>query len=143
MWLYPPDKDGNSLMAHPATNQKDYKALKAGILRDLFDESDEKKNERKNKLEVLDKEIFVSDEELKNYVDDVFAEQYRNSSYRILVRAKNDAKAQKAYFNFINAYHKDQKGERFGNICCLSVELAEKLLKSHIKPKKQRHKRKW
>lgn len=91
----------------------------------------------------MDTEIFIDDSKLRNYVDDVFAEAYRESSYRSLLKAKNTPKAQIAYFNFVNAYLKDKKSNQFGNICCLAVDLAKNLLRDPIRPKKQRHKRKW
>jgi len=35
LWLYPPDEEGNSLMASPARYQEDFMAVKMGIARKL------------------------------------------------------------------------------------------------------------
>lgn len=57
-------------------------------------------------------------------------------SYDILIQAKNNPNTIGAYFNFINAYHLEEKGDvSKGNICCLVVEHAEKLLKENYKRK--------
>lgn len=78
----------------------------------------------------MDKEIEVSDETLKKYVDDIFAKQYRRSSYDTLIMAKKKKAAIKGYYNFINAYHLYENGEQsFGNICCLAVDYAKELLR--------------
>lgn len=52
----------------------------------------------------MDSEIYVSDEELRQFVNEIFAKEYRSSSYQILLDAKKNKKAKVAYFNFINAY---------------------------------------
>jgi len=60
MWLYPPDENGNSLMARPATSEEDYRAFKKGILRNLFERRS--KADRKEFRQKLDAEVIVSDE---------------------------------------------------------------------------------
>lgn len=51
IWLYPKDEKGNSLMAFPKRNQKDYTALKKGIVRNILD----KKKLKKKKLKIPQK----------------------------------------------------------------------------------------
>jgi len=36
-WLYPADGDGSSDVAWPATDEKDYKAFKEGVVKDFLD----------------------------------------------------------------------------------------------------------
>jgi hypothetical protein len=127
MWLYPPDEIGNSLMARPAESQEDYTAVKKGIARKFPDST---KAERKKFMAQLDEEIYVEDQVLKDYVDDIIREDLRNSSYNTLMKARNDPRAIRAYFNFINAYHLFKKGNSsYGNICSLAIDSAEELLK--------------
>lgn len=129
-WLYPADKNGCSLMASPARRQKDFLAFKSGILRNILDRVSNKAN-RLEKREKLDKEIFITDEELRAYVDEIFEEEYRNSSFNTLTRAKNSTKAVTAYYNFINAYQLYENGEdSYGNVCCMSVDHARELLRN-------------
>lgn len=129
IWLYPADEKGNSLAAFPAKSQEDYTALKKGIVRSLIDPKNAKER-RKSFREKLDKETFVSDEELKRYVDDIIREDLRTSSYDTLIAAKNNPKAITAYYNFVNAYQLYEKGdESYGNICCLALDKAKDLLK--------------
>lgn len=133
LWLYPPDEKGNSLMACPTKSQDDYAAVKEGIARNLFDLK-ESKSRRKKLQEQLDKEIIVSDEELRNYVDEIIREDIRDSSYSNLIAAKNNPKAIIAYYNFVNAYHLYKQGDSsFGNICCLAVDRAKELLNNKKK----------
>jgi len=128
IWLYPADEKGNSLMAWPTRTQKDYDAVRQGVVRDLM--ADSTKVTRKKENEILAHPIEVSDEELRKFVDDIFAKEYRNSSYNTLIKAKNTTKAIEAYYNFINAYNLVQQGDdSYGNVCCMSVDYANKLLK--------------
>jgi len=132
MWLYPSDEKGNSLMARPAKSQEDYTAVKKGIVRKFPDRT---KAERKKFIDELDKEIFVDDHVLKTYIDDIIREDIRNSSYNTLIEAKNNPKAVKAYFNFVNAYHLYVKGnDSYGNICCLAIDSALE----YLKPKRKK-----
>ena len=127
MWLYPADEKGSSLMARPTISKEDYIAVKNGIARKFPDSN---KAKRKKFAAELDKEIFVEDQVLKKYIDDIIREDLRNSSYNTLLEARNNPKAVKAYFNFINAYHFYEQGkESYGNICCLAIDSAKKLLK--------------
>lgn len=135
LWLYPADEKGNSLMASPARSQEDYTALKNGTVRNLID-SKGAKARRKASREKLDKETFVSDEELKNYVDDIIREDLRTSSYNTLLAAKNSPKAINAYYNFVNAYQLYEKGQdSYGNTCCMAIDRAKELLKKPYKRK--------
>ncbi len=128
IWLYPADEKGNSLMAWPTRSQKDYNAVKKGAVRDIMAGST--KATRRKEKEILDKPIEVSDKKLKIFVDKIFAKEYRISSYNTLIKAKNSPKAVVAYYNFINAYYLTEKGEdSYGNICCLAVDSAKRLLK--------------
>lgn len=133
LWLYPPDKKGNSLMASPKRSQEDYTAIKQGIVRKLPDPRNAKAR-RKEFSEKIDKEIMVTDKELKTYVDDIIREDLRNSSYNTLIEAKKNPKSIIAYYNFVNAYNLYKNGEdSFGNICCASIDSAKVLLKSRKK----------
>jgi hypothetical protein len=133
MWLYPPDEKGSSLMAWPTRSQEDYTAVKRGVVRE-FPKST--KASRKKMFDVLDKEIFIDDQVLKSYVDDIIREDLRNSSYNMLIEAKNSPKAVKAYFNFVNAYQLYKNGkDSYGNICCLAIDSAKELLKPKKKKK--------
>lgn len=132
MCLYPPDEKGSSLMAWTTQSQKDYTAVKQGIAKE-FPKST--KASRKKMFDVLDKEIFVDDHILKTYVNDIIREDLRNSSYYTLIEAKNNPKAVKAYFNFVNAYQLFKNGkDSYGNICCLAIDSA----KEFLKPKKKK-----
>lgn len=132
MYLYPADKDENSQMAFPWKYQKDYDAYKQGILRNFFDER-RSKTERKARREKLNKENTVTDSELKRYVDAVFREEYRITALATLKKAQNNPNTIRAYYNFINAYQLYEKGEdSYSNICCMCVDLAEKLLKEEL-----------
>jgi len=133
LWLYPADKEGNSLMAFPSRSQEDYKALQTGIVKNIIDPINSKAR-RKAFKERLDKETHVSDKELKLYVNDIIREDLRTSSYNTLIEAKNSPKAIIAYYNFVNAYQIYERGEKsYGNICCLSLDSAKELLKKKKK----------
>lgn len=130
-WLYESDADGNSLQARPATSQEDYTALKQGRLRNIFDPREIKKRRIELKRN-QEPEIYVSDEILKNYVQAIFREDLRAYAYDIFMQAKNNPRAVKAYFHFINAYQLEASGDSsYGNICAMTLELAEKLLRDN------------
>ena len=119
-------------MAWPSKSQKDYTAVKEGIAKKFPDST---KAERKKFRDKLGQEIFVDDQVLKKYVDDIIREDLRNSSHKVLMEAKNNPKAVIAYFNFVNAYQLFEKGdESYGNICCLAIDNAVELLR----PKKKK-----
>jgi hypothetical protein len=135
-WLYPADEDGNSLLAHPKRTQRDYDAMKNGDLRNLSDPKRLKEGAKKLAAKI-DPEIFIPDDQLKDYVDDIFREDLRSSALRTFIRAKNSPKAVEAYYNFVNAYKLSQKGEDdYGNICCLALERAESLLRKENSTKR-------
>jgi len=127
LWLYPADEKGNSLMASPKRSQKDYTAVKNGEVRNLLYGSRKRSKERYTELSV---ETTVTDEKLKEYVDDIFREDLRASVYRTFLEAKNHPKAVRGYYHFVNAYHKHQEDDRsWGNTCCLALDTARDLLK--------------
>lgn len=131
MWLYQPDEKGNSLMAWPTKSQDDYIAVKKGNARKFPDRT---RAERKRFIAELDKEIFVDDHVLRTYIDIIIREDLRNSSYSTLIEAKNNPKAVKAYYNFVNAYQLYENGnDSYGNICCLAIDSAKEHLKSKRK----------
>lgn len=138
-WLYPADEKGNSLMASPYKYEKDYKAYKQGVLRDLFYES--KKEQKENKRN-LNKENYVLDNVLRSYVDAIFRDEYRDKYFRILLEAKNNKKALQFYFQFVNSYEQLEKDDSMSTICCLVAESAEQQLKKKYK-KRFRSKKKW
>ncbi|MGM0581676.1 MAG: hypothetical protein ACQETL_13405 [Bacteroidota bacterium] len=136
LWLYPADENGNSLMAVPTQYQKDYTALKKGIVRNIINPKNSRAR-RQAFREKLDKENIVPDQELKSYVDDIIREDLRNSSYNTLIKAKNHPKAVKAYFNFVNAYQIFSSGkDSYGNICFMAIDSAKELLKEQKMKKK-------
>jgi hypothetical protein len=130
-WLYARDEKGSSRMAFPAKRKEDYDAMKQGLVKSFFDwRTPEEKEKKKLEFKTLSNEVYVPDQELKNFVNKIFAKNYRISSYDILLEAKNHPVARNAYFNFINAYQKHLEDDSFGNICCLAVDRAKEILKS-------------
>ena len=116
-------------MASPARNKEDLEAYKSGELRNLLNDN-RSKQERKEENSKLDKENYVSDQTLRKYIDDIIRKDLRTSSFHILREAKNSKKAVRAYFNFVNAYELFESGEEsYGNICCLAIDHAKKLLR--------------
>lgn len=79
-------------MAFPDRSQEDYTALKNGIVKNLIDTGNAKAR-KKTFREKLNREVTVSDEELKHYVDKVIRKDLRISSYNTLVAARHDPKA--------------------------------------------------
>lgn len=141
IWFYPADENGNSLVAFPHKYKKDYDAMKKGIVQDIFARrTPEEKENRRREHKELNNEIYVSDDELRQYVDDIFAKEYRNFSYNILLEAKNHSKAKIGYFNFVNSYNKYLTENSFGNVCCMAVDYAKQLLKTP-RSKNKKHKR--
>ena len=125
IWHYPEDEKGDSLMAFPHKYLDDFRAYKAGKLRDLFASAN-----KATKGQELDKPVAISDEELKACVNNIIHEDFKSQSFRILKSAKTDPRAVKAYYNFINAYRLYQGGDKsFGNICCLAIDRAKKLMR--------------
>jgi len=128
-WLYPADEKGNSLMGFPARDEEDFYAYQQGVLKNLFDRKNSKQ-ESEEYRQKMNKIVSVSNETLRAYVDEIYRKDLRNSSYYILIEAKNNSLAVIAYYNFINAYILNQIGEgSYGNICCLAVDRAKELLK--------------
>ena len=128
IWLYPADQDGGFLVATPESNNTDFIAYKKGILTTLSPKKNKK--EREQYRELMDSEVYVDDNILRGYVDDIFAAEFRNKSYDTLLKVKDDNTKNIAYFNFINAYNLYQNGEKsYGNVCCMAIDYAEYLLK--------------
>lgn len=139
-WLYPKDKNNCRRMAFPHRYEEDYFAMKQGILTNLKDKTEDEIEQRRKEREELDREIYVDDRELLEYVEDVFHKDYVFSSYNILREAKEHKKAKIGYFNFINAYHKSKEVDSFTNVCCMAVDFAKDLMKS-TKLKRKKRKR--
>lgn len=137
LWLYPADEKGNSLMASPHRSQKDYDAYKKGTLKKLGG----RYNSRKRQIEFRNKingVIHVSDEQLKVYVNDIMAPEFRSWAFKTLIKAKNNHKAVSAYYNFINAYLLHEEDGSFGNVACMAVDHAEALLRKPYNPSKKK-----
>ena len=116
-------------MAQPTRSQEDFNAWKSGVLRDFFNHKKTSEG-RKKMFEILNAEISISDKELKEYIDDIFREDIRSMAYRTFLRAKESKRAIKSYYQFINAYQLYKNGEdSYGNICCLTLDSAEELLR--------------
>lgn len=124
IFLYPSDGKG-SVMAFPTDNQKDYNAYKRGELERPFSFTKKNIKESRERSMKYEREVSVTEEELKEMVYSYFAEEYRESSLRILLRAKNHPVAIKDYYTFINRYLEDE----CNNICGLVVDSAEMNLK--------------
>jgi hypothetical protein len=124
-------------MAHPTETYVDYSAFIKGILRPLPDRRNSR-TKRKEMREKLNKEVLVSDEQLKAYINNLIRDDLRVSSFKILSEAKNSKHAVMAYYNFVNAYHLHKAGDdSYGNIACMSIDLAKKLLKETNRSCKQ------
>jgi hypothetical protein len=121
LYLYP-EVDGGSMSASPRKNQKEYDLYKSGVIKNLFTPST--RESRKKYRQELYAEIEVSDVRLKEMVDEIFAKQYRKSSYNILIESKTHPLARKHYYAFINSYNSDK-----GNVCCLTVDSAKEIMK--------------
>ena len=128
LWLYPADENGNRVVAFPYKSQDEYNAVKEGIVKDIM-YKENPKAKRKIYWEKLNKKIVLTDEELKHFVDKIFAVQFRATSYDTLIKAKNHPKAIAAYYNFVNAYYLSKTERSYNNICCLAVDKAKELLR--------------
>jgi len=117
-------------MAWPTKDQDDYNALKQCVVQDIRRKK-RNKTERKEYWRILNQEVEVSDERLKNYIGDIIRKDLQKTSFNILIEAKKSKKAISAYYNFINAYRLFKEGQdSYGNICCLAIDNARELLKS-------------
>lgn len=137
-FLYP-EVDGGSIMASPRKNQEDYNAYKQGVLRNFLDKT---KAERKKSAEEWSLKfktpVEITDKELLEAVNDIFAEQYRKESYSILLRAKKHPIAVVDYHIFVNAWNLIKKGEDYGNTACMSIDGArDNLMRMRPKQKKK------
>ncbi len=89
LWCYPADEKGNSLVAFPYKYKADYEAMKTGIVKNVMDMDLDENPKLIEAKKSLDKEIYITNLELKSYVDDIFAEKYRNESYQRRSAAKS------------------------------------------------------
>ncbi len=130
-WFYPIDEKNCYQMAFPYKRETDYQAYKEGILSNIMNS---KRKKRKEFWEILNKEVFVTDEVLRTYVEKVFDKAYHQKAFRILLEAKNSKKAILQYYNFINAnqQYEDDDNKR-DNLCCMIVDTAEEKLKKKYK----------
>ncbi len=125
-------------MANPTRSQEDYDAMVMGKLRDLGARSD---STRSLDFTRLDRPVEIDDEILKKYIDEIFRRDLRTYAYHIYRRAHNSSTAKKAYYQFINAYELSNGGrEGYGNICCLTLDLAEDLLRKENTVRSKRKK---
>ena len=137
MFFYPSDKDGNSLVGYPTKNQEDYNAYKQGILRQPFKFT---KAERKAKSIAWDKKFRqpceLSDKELVEAVNSVFAQEYREDAINTFRRAKNHPIAIEDYHIFCNAIKHTQNGDDCSITACMLLDGAkDNLMRS--KPRKK------
>lgn len=116
-------------MAQPTKVQEDYNAWKSGVLRNFLDRKKSSESSKKM-FEILNAEVSITGKELKEYIDDIFGEDIRSMAYRTFTRAKESKSAIKSYYQFINAYQMYKEGDdSYGNICCLTLDSAEELLR--------------
>lgn len=124
IYLYPSDKDGNSIMAFPYRNEEDYRAYKKGIVKPLID----KKNLRDRKKmweEKYLKENDLTKEEIYEAVDNVFAEDYKERAKKVFIKAKENKC--KDYLIFVNSWIHTKNGDDCSNNMCLAYDtLCEK-----------------
>lgn len=130
VFFYPPNNDGSRLIARPKSSQDDYNAYKTKLLTDIFDET---KAERKAKSLIWDMKfktpVIISSEELLVAVNEIFAEEFRDSSYSLLLRAKEHPIAIEDYYIFVNAWLITKKGDNHANTACMSIDGIIKHLK--------------
>lgn len=135
LWLYPQDEKGNSLMAHPKKDQKDYSAVKNKEVRNLHDGI---KKRAKEQFAELSTPVHISDEELKKYVADIFREDLQASAYDTFLKAKTHPNTIRGYYYFVNAYHRHIEDESWSNTCCFALDTALALVKEEKIRKKQK-----
>ncbi|WP_203293581.1 hypothetical protein [Luteirhabdus pelagi] len=129
IWFHQPEEDGGAYIAFPYKDAEDFKAYKENRLRNVLDKHNTR-TRRQAFRKKLNAPVEVSDETLRQYVDDMLRKDIRRSSYELLIKAKNNNQAVIAYYNFVNAYQLTKKGEdSYGNICCASLDVAKRLLK--------------
>jgi len=119
--LYPPDNKGNSLMADPLYKQEDLLAFRNGELESIWTRS-----RTYDLFDILNREIDTpfSDDQLRESVNYIFGEQYRESSFNSLKRAFNSTNKNKYYIQYVNAYLETirEGGEDLSITCCLIVD---------------------
>lgn len=140
IWLYPKDEKRNSQMAFPRKYQKDYTAIKQGVVKNFLQGRDRESS--KEMFKKLNVENYVSDDVLKTYVDDYFAKEYRKISYEILLEAKYIPEARESYFNFVNAYQMHLQDGSYRNTPAMAVDHAEYVLKQRRKRRKEKKRNK-
>lgn len=128
--LYPADEHGNSLMADPLKIEEDYIAFKEGIVKPMINYT---KADLKQKLiawgEKFNSPIEISDEELLEAVNNIFAKEYRDKAYKTFLKAKTHNIAIKDYYNFVNAWKHTLSGDDCSGTACMTLDSAEDNLK--------------
>jgi len=128
IFLYPPDERGSSLMASIKNSQEDYTAYKQNILRPLVSKTKAQIKEINERYKIFDVPTYLTDDDLKFAITEIFGEEFRDSAYSILSRSKNHDVAKVAYYNFVNAYNMTKAGGDESTMCCMSLDLAEENL---------------
>lgn len=133
-WLYPLE-NGYYTWAIPDRKEEDYLAMKKGIVTNHFAKikTKEEKEAEKEKRKRLRQPIFIPDTQLREFVNEVFAKEWRGSSYETLILAKK--KAPLAYFLFINGYLLSKENNMNEIPLTQCVDLARILMKKQKKKK--------
>ena len=126
IFLYPQDeKTGGSLMASPKRYQDDYTAYKQNVLRSMFDKTNAELKAGQDQFKTdFCSPNYMSDEELKIAIDEIFGEEYRDHAYSIFNRAKQHDVAKESYYIFVNAYNMTKAGSDKSLTCCMSLDSA-------------------
>lgn len=136
-WLYPLE-NGSYRRATPHRKEKDYLAMKKGIVTNHFAKikTKEEKEAEKEKRKKLRQPIFIPDTQLREFVNEVFAKEWRGSSYETLILAKK--KAPVAYFEFINSYLIAKENNCKDKYLASIVDWARILMKKQKKKKRRK-----
>lgn len=135
MYLYPVDEKNCSQMASPKRNQEDFTAYKQNIVTSFFNRTKSVYKEKTKQWEIdYHTPIYMTDDELKLAIDDIFAKEFRENAFRVFSRSKDHGVAKKDYFTFVNAYNMTKNGDDKSIICCMTLDSAEAdLQKSEMK----------
>lgn len=117
--------DNQQLMAFPLNSQEEYLLFKHGKLISMMEMY--KKSERTNYIKEIFKNpcICISNDKLREIVDEIFIDSYRNTAYNKLINAKTNVNPgiYKYYNAFVNAYMITKSGEAdLSNTCCMIVD---------------------
>lgn len=138
-WLYPLDNNYYR-RATPYRKEEDYLAMKKGIVTNHFTKikTKEEKEAEKQKRKRLQQPIFIPDNQLREFVNDIFVKGWRGSSYETLILAKK--KFPFLYFEFINSYLVSKENNCEDKYCIFIVDWARMLMKKQKKKKNKRRK---